>query len=71
VLFGEREELGTVYKRFFHAREAAAALLRMAQATSDPNLAARLVEAVADLKDQAGELPPPISPRAPDVQTDT
>jgi len=49
----------------FHARQAAVALLRMAKATTDPGMAARLVEAAADLKEQAGELPPPIKP--PDV----
>jgi len=43
----------------FHARLAAAALLKMAKTTSDPGLAAGLVQAAADLKDQAGELPPP------------
>jgi hypothetical protein len=54
-----------------HARQAAAALLKMARTTSDPELAARLVEAAADLKDQAGELPPAsVSPKAPDVQTE-
>ena len=37
----------------------AAALLKMAKTTSDPGLAAGLVQAAADLKDQAGELPPP------------
>ena len=41
----------------FHARQAAAALLKMARTTSDPGMAARLVEAAADLKDQAGESP--------------
>ena len=55
----------------YHARQAAAALLKMAKATSDLDLAARLVEAAAELKDQAGELPPPISPQAPDVQIDS
>ena len=45
----------------FHSRKAAAALLKMARATSDPDLAAKLVQAAADLKDQAGELPPPVS----------
>jgi hypothetical protein len=55
----------------YHARQAAAALLKMAKATSDPDLAARLVEAAAELKDQAGELPLPISPQAPDVQIDS
>ena len=51
----------------FHARQAAAALLKMAMTTSDPKIVAGLVEAAAALKDQAGELPPPISPKAPDV----
>lgn len=52
----------------FHTRQAAAVLLKMAQATTDPNLAARLVEAAAELKEQAGELPLPTSPKAPDIQ---
>ena len=55
----------------FHAREAAAALLKMARATSDPKIAAGLIEAAADLKEQSGELPLPLSARAPDVQTDS
>jgi len=54
----------------FHTRQAAAALLKMAQATTDPRVAAGLVEAAADLKDQAGELPPLITTKAPDVQRD-
>ena len=41
-----------------HAREAAVALLKMAKAISDPKIAAGLIEAAADLKDKAGELPP-------------
>ena len=41
----------------FHARQAAVALLKMAKATSDPKIAAGLIDAAADLKDQAGELP--------------
>jgi hypothetical protein len=41
----------------------------MAQATSDPNVATRLIEAAADLQEQAGELPSPTSPKAPDIQT--
>jgi hypothetical protein len=52
----------------FHPRQAAAALLKMAKATTDPGVAARLVEAAADLKDQAGELPPATKP--PDVLTE-
>lgn len=42
-----------------HARLAAAALLKMAKATSDPRIVAGLVDAAAVLKDQAGELPAP------------
>lgn len=54
----------------YHARRAAAALLKMAKTTSDPNVAARLVEIAADLKDQAGELPPPLSLGRPEVKTE-
>jgi hypothetical protein len=57
-----------VSKNHYHAREAAAALLRMAKATSDPAVAAGLIEAAAKLKDEAGELSPPMSAKAPDVQ---
>jgi hypothetical protein len=39
----------------------------MAKATSDPGIAARLVEAAADLKEQAGELPLSIPTKAPDI----
>jgi len=52
-----------------HARQAAAALLKMARVTSDQAVAGRLVEAAADLKDQIGELSPPVSIQPPDVQT--
>ena len=52
----------------FHAREAAAALMKMAKATSDPKVAAGLVEAAANIKEQAGELPTPESHKPPDVQ---
>lgn len=51
----------------FHARKAAAALLEMAKITSDPKIAAGLIEAATLLKDQSGELAPPVSPRAPDI----
>jgi len=59
-----------VAENHIHARRAAAALLKMAKTTSDPKVAAGLVEAAADLKEQAGELPPPISMKPPDVQTE-
>ena len=52
----------------YHARKAAAALLKMAQTTSDPDVVAGLVDAAASLKEQAGELPPPISVEPPDNQ---
>lgn len=63
-------ELRTVPQVYLHARRAAAALLKMAQATSDPALAARLIEAAADLKDQAGDLPQPVSAKPPDILTE-
>jgi len=49
-------------------RRAAAALLRMAKSTTDLKVAARFIEAAADLKDEAGDLPVPVSSKAPDVQ---
>ena len=42
----------------YHAREAAAALLKLAKTTSNPGVAAGLIEAAANLKDHIGELPP-------------
>jgi len=42
------------------AREAAATLLKMAKTSSDPRIAAGLVEAAADLRERAGELPSPL-----------
>jgi hypothetical protein len=53
----------------FHTRQAALALLKMAKATSDPDLGAKLVELAADLKDQAGELPPSVNSKPPDIPT--
>jgi hypothetical protein len=47
-------------------------LLKFAQSTSNPELAAFLVEKVAALKTQVDESPPPpdLSARAPDVAPD-
>jgi hypothetical protein len=59
-----------VHQNRYHARQAAAALLKMAKTTSDPDVAAGLVQVAADLKDQAGELPPPVSNKSRDVQTE-
>ena len=55
---------------WFHARLAAAALLKMAKTTTDPGLAANLVRVAANLKDQAGELPIADGIEAPDVQSE-
>lgn len=51
------------------SRVAAETLLKMAKAAGDPDLAAKLLQAAADLKERAGELPAPSSNKAPDVQT--
>jgi hypothetical protein len=47
----------SVYSNRYHARRAVLALLKMAKTTTDPKVAAGLIDAAADLKDQAGELP--------------
>jgi hypothetical protein len=60
----------TVSQSRVHARQAAAALLKMAQLTSDQAVAGRLVEAAANLKDQIGELSAPVSIQPPDVRTE-
>ena len=65
----QEQGLGIVSSNHFHAREAAAALLKMAKTTTDRDMAAGLVQAAADLKEQAGELPPQLSSQAPDVAT--
>ena len=56
----------TVFQNRFHTRQAALALLKMAKTTSDPELGAKLIELAADLKEQAGELPPPVSEKPPE-----
>jgi hypothetical protein len=49
-------ELHTVAKFRSHARKAAATLLTMAKTTSDPKVAARLIDAAASLQEEAWEL---------------
>src|ERR1700753_601528 len=63
---GEPRELGSIVLGKF-AREAGAAALRFSKTSSDPNLAAALVEKAADIKDRDAS-PRDIdrSPRAPD-----
>jgi hypothetical protein len=56
-----------VYQNRFHTRQAALALVKMAKTTTDRRVAAGLVEAAADLKEQAGELPLPANVKPPDV----
>ena len=57
-----------VLRNWFHARVAAATLVKMAKTASDSEMAANLVRVAANLKDLAGELPPSVSIKAPDVQ---
>jgi hypothetical protein len=40
-------------------REAAAALLQFAKSTSDPKVAAALIEKAADIKERIGDMPAP------------
>ena len=55
-------------KNRFHARLAAASLLKMAKATADSELAAHFVALAANLKDHTGELPVFVGIEAPDRQ---
>jgi hypothetical protein len=58
-----------VVGRNYFTRQAAT-LLKFAKSTSDPQLAAALVEKASSLKSQGDETPTPreISPQAPDVE---
>jgi hypothetical protein len=51
--------MGILHYRVQFARQPAAVLLKFAKATSDPHVAAALVDKAADLKDRIEELPPP------------
>ena len=53
----------------FHARVAAATLVKMAKTASDSEMAANLVRVTANLTDSGGELPPSVSIEATDVQS--
>lgn len=54
----------------YQARPAAAALLKMAKAASDPAFVSGVVEAAANLKEQVGELHAPDTPKALNVETE-
>jgi hypothetical protein len=57
-----------VVGRNYFTRQAAT-LLKFAKSTSDPRLAAALVEKASNLKSQSDETgPPDLSPQAPDVE---
>jgi hypothetical protein len=57
-----------VVGRNYFTRQAAT-LLKFAKSTSDPKLAAALVEKASDLKSQSDEArPPDLSPQAPDIE---
>jgi hypothetical protein len=49
-----------VFKNYF-ARQAAAVLLKFAKTTSDPRVAAALVQKAADIKDRVEEIPSPLT----------
>jgi len=59
-----------VIRRLYWARQATT-LLKFANSTNNPDLAAVLVEKAAHLKSQADDEGPPqdLSPHAPDVET--
>jgi len=60
----------TLIGRGYFVRQAAT-LLKFAQTTTDPKVAAGLVDKAADLRSQVDEtsaLPPDLGPRAPDVE---
>jgi hypothetical protein len=61
-----------VVGRNYFVRQAAT-LIKFAQSTSDPNLAAALVEKASNLKSQSDETrqPSDVSPQAPDVERST
>jgi hypothetical protein len=58
-----------VVGRHYFTRQAVT-LIKFAQSTSDPKLAAALVEKASDLKSQSDETRPPadLGPHAPDVE---
>ena len=62
LIFAHSGSCVAVYQKHFHSRLAALARLKMAKSSSDPKVVAALIDAAADLKDQAGDLPPPIEP---------
>jgi hypothetical protein len=62
---GDKKVVGRQY-----LKRQATTLLKFAQTTSDPQVAAALVEKAADLKAQVERVPDP-SPRAPDVELPT
>jgi hypothetical protein len=67
ALPGIAGEISVIGKLYFVRQ--AATLLRFAQSTHDPNVAAALVEKAADLKSQMdATLPPDVTPLAPDVE---
>jgi hypothetical protein len=59
-----------VYREYLSRQ--ALTLLKFGKATSDPNVAAGLIEKAADLQSQLDQtaMPADLSPRAPDVQSE-
>jgi hypothetical protein len=53
------------------AQEAVAALFRFSKSTSDPQVAAALIDKAAEIKDRADHPSPDKSPWTPDVDQET
>jgi hypothetical protein len=72
MLFGGCNSGKTVVDREYLSRQALT-LLKFGKATSDPNVAAGLIEKAADLQSQLDQTAKPtdLSPRAPDVQSES
>jgi hypothetical protein len=66
---GQTSDVVTVLKHYF-ARQAAAALLKMAKTTSDYQMAAGLVARAADIKNLLQEMPPPMDAVAAEEPSD-
>jgi len=72
MLFGWLQPGNIVVDKEYLSRQAVT-LLKFGKATSDPNVAAGLIEKAADLQSQLDQtaMPGDLSPRAPDVQPES
>ena len=72
MLFGWLQPGNIVVDKEYLSRQAVT-LLKFGKATSDPKVAAGLIEKAADLQSQLDQtaMPADLSPRAPDVQPES